>query len=132
MPSKIYLTSPDGSTLWTFEADANISIESINIDKNGNFYFVDDAKKLYVLSNDGIILWSITDERFNKWATFHLTFSPDGNTLYIPGSTVTVLALDINTRTILWTFGDERLKTNAMVDSDGNIYTLVNSGQRLN
>ena len=96
------------------------------------FILLTMPKNYMYLSNDGIILWSITDERFNKWATFHLTFSPDGNTLYIPGSTVTVLALDINTRTILWTFGDERLKTNAMVDSDGNIYTLVNSGQRLN
>lgn len=127
-PSIIYLTSPDGSTLWTFEADGHVSIESINIDKNGNFYFVDDDKKLYALSSNGILLWSIIDERINKWATFHLTFSPDGNTLYIPGYDVTVLALDINEKTILWTYGDERLKTNAMVDSDGNVYTLVNSG----
>jgi len=54
-----------------------------------------------------------------------LTISPDGKTMYIPGKGVSVVAFDLATRTVKWTFGsDKYLVLAPMVDSDGNIYVL--------
>jgi outer membrane protein assembly factor BamB len=80
---------------------------------------------LVAISQQGQELWRLQNSGFSSGHRATLTFSPDGNTLYIPGRGVSVHALDIPSRTIKWKFGNTDLQQLApMVDSDGNVYVL--------
>ena len=82
------------------------------------------------ISKDGTLLWQIQDLNFGVGKRVNLTFSPDGNTIYIHGNRVgnekiTLVAFDFKTKSIKWTFGQELMLNGPMVDSQGNIYILV-------
>ena len=111
----------DGDTVWTRPIDYNLTL-GVNIDMSGNLYFIDEGATLNVLDKDGELLWQLTDNRFWAWEDGCPTFSPDGNILYVQGRNVMVLAVDITTQNIDWTFGDESLQAGPVVDNAGNLY----------
>ncbi len=116
----------DGDTLWknTLDRESRIVSVGINIDKEGNLYYIDYNNTLTVLDKNGNIKWKLRDERFLNWTDAAPTFSPDGNTLYVQGISVSVLAVDINNQTIKWVFGDKRLLSSPVIDNAGNIYII--------
>lgn len=115
-----------GDTLWKNTLDEKNRIVSvgINIDKSGNLYYIDYNHTLTVLDKNGNLKWKLYDERFLNWTDAAPTFSPDGNTLYVQGVTVSVLAIDINGQTVKWTFGDKQLSSSPVIDNAGNIYII--------
>ncbi len=115
--------SENGEMLWGRNNRRTICV-SPAVDKNGNLYYIDIYRKLYVYDKDGNKLWEMVDERFLRNDDVAPSFSPDGNTLYIQGETVSVLALDINSKTIKWTFGDKMLRSSPVIDNAGNIYII--------
>lgn len=108
-----------GDTLWQ-NSIATWTL-GLNIDLAGNLYFIDKNNNLTSISQDGTINWQLNDERFLTFPPV-LSFSPDGGVIYVPGNSVSVLAVDINTRTIEWVFGDRMLPSASIVDNDGNLY----------
>ncbi len=63
-----------------------------------------------------------------------MSFSPDGKTLYISGKNdaPTILAFDLASRNIVWTFGEGYLDYEAqpLVDVQGNIYFLSQNNEQ--
>jgi len=120
--------NPDGKTLWKFTADANIASLGINIGLDGTIYFLDATGTLFSVDSLGTLRWKYYDERFYWGSPSAPTFSPDGKTLYLQGwKGVSVLAFDIDSKSIKWTFGNETLDSSPIVDSKGNIYFVPNN-----
>ena len=118
----IYAINLDGEIRWEYKASASIWDLTLGIDLAGNIYFVDFGKDLNALSKDGELLWQLHDERFLAGQDVTLSFSPDGNTLYLQGIDVSLLAIDIDQKSVKWVFGEKKLKTGPVIDSQGNIY----------
>ena len=113
-----------GEILWSVNLNVGTLSASLNMDKAGNIYLIGDDYSIKSISNDGVLNWSYNENRLMK-NTFHSpAFSPDGNTFYLQGETVSLIAFDINTKTIKWEFGNTALKSGPIVDSDGNCYII--------
>lgn len=131
----VHAVDPDGRIKGSFNLETVTGSKTFAIDKKGFFYYVDEHSTLYVIDQQGNIQWTLQDERFYRYSTF-ITFSPDGNVIYIISKDVTLLAIDINTKQIIWNFRDDVLPgetiiwtTNGvLVDSYGNIYLLTWKG----
>jgi outer membrane protein assembly factor BamB len=122
--SDLFLNKYDstGSLLWSYTLNKGILSASLVIDKAGNIYFVGDDYTLNSISEDGNINWVFSESRLFK-NTYHApAFSPDGKTLYLQGESVSLLAFDIETQNIKWEFGNNRLASGPILDSQGNIY----------
>lgn len=129
----LFCFTSTGDTAWEFQCDGfQILNANLNIDKNGNLYIIDETHSLYCISPSGNLNWKFTDLRIPQLSLHSPAFSPDGNTIYIQGEQVSLIALEINSVTIKWTFGDEILYTGPMVDCQGNIYLLPGDGWSAN
>jgi hypothetical protein len=126
--TKIFSLDKFGGLVWEYDLQAGIRYESLNIDKGGNIYFVDVNGTLQVINKDGQFLWNYSDKRIYFFPlTQQITFSPDGNILYIPGEGVTILAVNINTQNVIWVYGNISPTNSVMVDSHGNIYLNIDN-----
>lgn len=120
----------NGDTLWSFKLPSGTHpiCASLNIDKSGNIYFLTSdyptpKRTLWIVNKSGELLWNYTDSRLNSH--YHApAFSPDGNIIYLQGAAVSLIALDINSQSVKWTFGNIALNSAPLVDSEGNIYIL--------
>lgn len=128
----IYAVNPDSSLKWKLKTNQDVVNIGLGIGKDGTLYAIENYSTLLAIKPDGTLLWQIQDNRFGWGYTINLAFSPDGNTIYIPGNRIgsekiTLLAFDLKNKTIKWKFGGNALLENGpMVDSQGNIYVLVN------
>jgi len=122
----IYAINKDGSIKWEYKLNYSIWNPSFGIDLYGNLYFV-NASTLSVVSKEGKLIWQLYDERLLSGYDDVVSFSPDGKTVYCQGRTVSLIAIDIATKKILWTFGKSRLQSGAVVDNKGNIYIFPDS-----
>jgi outer membrane protein assembly factor BamB len=121
----IFAVKPDGTLRWEFSADSHVGQSGMNIGLDGSLYFVDGSNTLYSVASNGSLRWRLTDSRFYPDWHSVMTFSPDGSTLYVPGIGVCVLAVDVDSRSVRWTFGNSSFQDIApMVDSQGHIYVL--------
>jgi len=118
----------NGDTLWQTSIGKMYNI-GCNIDKEGNICFIDFhgsyIAELKVIDKNGKILWTLQDGRFLPSPDSQPSFSPDGNTLYVQGEKVSVLAIDINSKNVKWTFGDRELLSSPVIDNDGNIFIII-------
>lgn len=116
-----YAFTQGGDTVWHRSLELMQTL-GVNIDQHGNLYFIDDESNLIVVDNNGTSLWQLQDDRILNDYNTAPSFSPDGQTLYVQGKTVSILAVDINSRSVKWIFGEETLKSAPVVDNAGNIY----------
>jgi len=122
--NSFYAFSEKGDSLWNYLIKDRTVGVGINIDKEGNLYCIDYNHDLIVLAKDGKLKWTIHDERILQWVDAAPTFSPDGKILYVQGIDVSVLAIDINTQTVKWTFGDKEQLSSPVIDNNGNIFII--------
>jgi len=118
----IYAIGLDGVVIWEYKSIANIWNLTLGIDLTGNLYFVDGDKNLNSLSKDGKLNWQLQDERFLPGQSRTFAFSPDGKTIYLHGSTVGLIAVDISQQVVKWTFWDTIIHSGPVVDCEGNIF----------
>ncbi|QQS35650.1 MAG: PQQ-like beta-propeller repeat protein [Ignavibacteriales bacterium] len=118
----IVALNKNGSLLWRYETN-NYITSNLNIDLQGNIYFVDSTGTLYAISSNGNYQWSLQYEQavFGYGSAF-LTFSPDGKVLYVKGSLNLLYAIDITQKQIKWIHPGYFVASPQMVDSYGNIY----------
>jgi hypothetical protein len=114
----IYSIDKTGAILWNlnvsgFDAQLNIGID-------GTIYTVNTDRNLTAISPSGNILWQKFDVNF--YGGSNISFSPDGNSIYITGSQHTLVAFDINNQKIKWMVGDSNYRGAPSVDCAGNIY----------
>ena len=128
----VHVVNPNGTIEYTFSLDYPSMTRTFVPDKSGLFYFIDNNNTLTVIDQNGDIQWTMQDDRFYSFSTF-ITFSPNGDVIYIISWTDKLLAVDINTRQILWSFNEDILPGESTmsaangvpVDSYGNIYFLT-------
>jgi outer membrane protein assembly factor BamB len=112
-----------GKLKWKFSVNDGIWILGMNIGLDGIIYFIGAYGVLYAVDKEGKLKWKYEDERFYVGTNSALTFSPDGKVLYIQGyKDVSVLAFNIETKSVKWTFGEYPLRSSPIVDAQGNIY----------
>jgi hypothetical protein len=119
----LYCLDIEMNIQWQLEYGSIIET-MVTVDKDGNIYVIERNQVLHVLTPDGQEIWSISDSRFINYAT-GMSFSSDGKTLYIPGNgQVSLTAIDITERSILWEFGDKTLHNAPVISNEGVIYIL--------
>jgi outer membrane protein assembly factor BamB len=83
----VYAINSDGSLKWR-KGGFNLQSTNMNIDKKGNLYFIDNNTELVCISPQGAEQWRMPGLDTHGYHEIHMAFSPDGNTLYIPGSRI--------------------------------------------
>lgn len=115
-----------GNIKWKYHALFRIVGQgAITVGVNGIIYFLDSGSNLYAIEENGEELWRKFDSQFDGNESSVLTFSPDGKILYIPGTIVSIVALNITNQEINWTFGSVRNRSTNLVDAQGNIYLVT-------
>ena len=107
---------------WSYFTGAALQQLGINIDLQENIYLLANNQNLIALDKNGNLLWELFNQDFLNSSAMVLPFSPDGQTIYIPGINSMINAVDINNHTLKWQFGEGLSSTAAMVDYYGNIY----------
>lgn len=121
---KLYAFKYNGTVRWEFDTGNKCGNIGINIGSDGTIYFVDETHTLNAVNNNGELLWQLTDGRFRVDSHGAPTFSPDGNYLYVQGTNVSVIAVNVQTHNVEWVFGEEGLRSSPVVDNQGNLYFI--------
>ncbi len=118
--------TPQGSLKWKYKAADAIFIRGMTVSKEGLIMFIDETNTLYAVDKNGNLKWKVQDPLFCDYGLVTLTFSPDGKTLYFPGIGVALVAFDMESKSIKWTWGTETIRCFPLVDCKGHIYVLGN------
>jgi outer membrane protein assembly factor BamB len=128
----LYAYTSTGVLKWSYNSGAKIFHQGMALGLDTTIYFVNQTQTLSAVSPQGNLKWSLTDSKIGLTHHLALTFSPDGKRLYMGGTNATVLAIDVTTHSIAWTFGNDlNGEMMPVVDSDGNIY-IVGKQNNLN
>ncbi len=122
---RLFKISYQGKLQWVYRAFCSLFNTGITVDKIGNIYLFDQNDTLHAVNQTGELLWKVHDERFFHGGNQALTMSPDGKIIYAQGSGVAVVAFDIKSKSIKWTFENAYSQCHPMVDAQGNIYTIL-------
>ncbi|GAB4285698.1 MAG: hypothetical protein Kow0098_00010 [Ignavibacteriaceae bacterium] len=122
--------TPDGEVFWDYDIGEIVQYGGMNIDQVGNIYLIAEDQHLYSVSKDGMLNWQIGyDGGFNSTPDAGLSFSPDGETMYVPSSDYLgskALYAISKDGTLKWSFDNSgSVIGTPMVDFQGIIY--VNS-----
>ncbi len=118
----------DGNIKWKLETRTSNFILSVGIGLEEVFYYADTRGTLYALNRDGSLKWSnykISDSYIPP--QYSIAMSPDGSYLYAGGLDSTINAIDAETGAYYWQLkiNNNWLYSSPLVDSDGNVYFLV-------
>ncbi len=128
--SGVLALNENGNIVWRNQSASQPNGLVSQIGKDGTIYVISQQQTLYAISRQGQMLWSLSDSRFSWGPITTPSFSPDGKTLYIQCyNTATIAAVDIELRSIKWTFGSSGTPVAPVVDMQGNIYLLTYSAQ---
>jgi outer membrane protein assembly factor BamB len=132
LTGKLYAVDTDGTKKWELKTLGSIFQVGLNIGLDGTIYLLNSDSpttkaKLTAVNPKGFIEWYYENENINYSSPTGNAISPDGRTIYVPGINPSILAIDLQTRTLKWAFGQSRFDCTPTVDSDGNIYLLSRS-----
>jgi len=116
---KLVALDKKGSIKWSTTIPNGIA-SRFSIGKTGIIYATNTRGTLYAIDNTGTILWQLVDNDFKSIG--NSSFSVDGKTLYLSSHSSAVMAIDIETKSVLWKFGSYANSTS--VDALGNIYVV--------
>ena len=108
----LYAIRTDGKLEWEYFA-GSITLEGINIDMEGSAYFITYDGKLFSIDKYGSKRWELyVDGGFLSSPENGISFSPDGNSLYVAGNifqgSKTLYKVDKN-GTLIWYFDNNKL-----------------------
>ena len=127
---RLFAVNSNGTIKWELETEGDVYTVGMNIGLDGTIYFVSGLNRgvgvpaLNAVNPDGSLKWRLENAAFNYSvrSRIRLSFSPDGKTLYIPGQGPSVFAIDVESQSIKWSFGDVRIRGSVLVNSDGYLY----------
>jgi len=97
---------------------------SIVLGKTGNLFFADVLGNIYCFDKDGNQNW-IKKTNYVPSNQSQFSFSPDGKTFYYSNSLVSLVATAAENGELLWTYGNRGTNITPIIDSKGNIYTII-------
>ncbi len=114
---------PDGSISWRYRFNSAV-FSGLSMGKDGTVYVIAADRFLYAFSPAGALLWHVSmGGGFDGDAGSGIAFSPDGQTLYVPGAdTLTLFALGTDGSERWRYIGGFRARCAPLVDAAGNIY----------
>jgi hypothetical protein len=121
---KIVALDPNGNEIWNYDTGGYINNVNLTVGLDGAIYFIDSTRTLYSLNSNGVLLWTMKIENAFSGNVVNprLAFSPDGKRLYITGANHALYAVDIQTQSILWAYGNNFNVSPPVIDNAGNIY----------
>jgi len=121
---KIIALDQKGNEIWNYNTGGYINCVNLTVGLDGSIYFVDTSRTLYVLNSNGKLQWTLKIEHsvFGNGINPSLAFSPNGKILYTTGNKKALYAVDIQTQSVLWTYGDNFNVSPPVIDNSGNIY----------
>jgi outer membrane protein assembly factor BamB len=122
---EVLALKPNGTLKWRLNIGHALYNVGIVVGLDGTIYLTDKTNTLYAISKDGIILWSFQDSRIGHFGFVALTLSPDSKTIYIQGKDVSLVAFDLDNKSIKWIFGNLTMPSYPIIDCKGNIYLLT-------
>jgi len=124
----LYSVSTEGKLKWKKRLPTkvyhHVSQSSAVLDKNGNLYFVDVNGNIYCFDKNGNEIWIKKHANIPNLVR-QFSFSPDGRIIYYGSSKVSLCAISAETGDLLWTFGNVGTHMTPLIDSQGNIYTII-------
>jgi PQQ-like domain len=118
---KMYALDVNKNLRWIHQSDSFIYQDLMNIDLQGNVYFVTNDGNLNSIDGTGNINW-IKSYDSGFW-TASPVLSPDGLSIYISGKDSNLYALDLD-GTLQWKFSCGKASAVPMVNNSGNIYVI--------
>lgn len=126
----VYSFSKNGNLNWSFETNSGgWFITGPSIDKEGNIFLLDGYGTLFSLSKTGTLNWKYSSTEFSPSEDAGISFSPDGETIYLLGKNVSVFSFDISNKKINWSVNKGHVRSSPMVDCSGNIYFIAKGSQ---
>ncbi len=118
---KLIAIDKTGEIKWELNT-GEITLIANNIGLDELIYYLDSSGKLGAVNRRGELVWSL--QLSNLTGSQQISFSPDGNTLYVNGGNPSITAVDIVNRKVKWSYGNTRAYT-SVVDSYGNVYSII-------
>jgi len=125
-PGNLYAISKDGLLKWKYETGNQIAVANIGIDLQNNLYVIDTKQILHVVSSSGKLLWKLQSPLF-RTGGYPLTFSPDGQKLYILCANPAIISVNTATHQIENTFDNYQSGHKLLLDAQGNLYLFADS-----
>jgi outer membrane protein assembly factor BamB len=121
---KIIAYDINGNELWDYNTGGYINNINMTVGLDGSIYFVDTSRTLYSLNSNGLLLWTLRIENtlFPYGLNSKLAFSPDGKTIYITGMNHALYAVNVQTQSLIWTYGNYFNISAPLIDNEGNVY----------
>lgn len=122
LDQNLYALHGDGTLKWSVDVGYIPEMLSPNIDLDGNIYITNNpAGELLSIAPEGVINWQVNfDDGFLHGST---SISPDGQTIYIPGSNTNIYAISLDGN-LLWTFPCGKVYSPPVIDNSGNLYFI--------
>jgi len=125
----VYSINSNGVLNWAI----NINTQNeLSIGKDGTIYVLTSSPAgLTALDQGGNIKWILHEESLKPYG---LALSPDGNSAYSLGvfnSGIALIAIDLKTRSVKWKIEGVSTEALPLVDSNGNIYTILQNEESL-
>ena len=120
----------EGDTLWQCFIDVQWRFPwavnpGVTVGLDTTIYYITCDRSLVAIGKNGELKWTLTDERLSADYDNLPAFSPDGKTLYCNGTNgVAIVAIDLATRSVKWTYGTITLNNSPVVDNQGNIFVF--------
>ncbi len=118
LEGELYFFNGSGEMAKKLNLGLHLSPLGLMPDKEGNLYFCENHK-LYKIDKEGNLSLLLTDDDF-PYSRAVVSFSPDGNVIYIGGNSLT--AYSITESKVLWKYPHPTLGTDPIVDSQNNLY----------
>lgn len=124
----IYKFDSVGELIWEYNP-GNLSYQYMILDREGNLIATSGFNNVLCLDKNGNYKWET--ELSNVELITRISISPDSKYLYISGANPSLIAFNLETMSVAWSFGtSDNWFQNSLVDSKGNVYVLTEDIER--
>lgn len=126
----VFAVNRDGTIKWKLDVSPAHVNSQMNLDKEGNLYFLASNGILHKVSPQGRILWRLILSEFGS-SSCSVVFSPDGKTMYLTEDKLYAVTTEGELK---WSYqhptAPNTYSTIPLVDASGNIH-IFNGYQRI-
>ena len=116
----------NGNLIWEIELNNGVVQSGMNISDDGKLMCVGvPNNSFYAINKEGNINWEMKSDLLAGGEFSGISISPDSKSLYIPGRSNAIIAIDLLNKMIKWSYGNDRGVVQPLIDSESNIYLIT-------